>query len=235
MMEILKIIGLSIGAIITLFILTKIMGNKEMSQLNMFDYIIGITIGSIAAEMSISLENNFIQPLTAMVVYGLITVLISTLTSHSLKIRRIVEGKTLILLDNGKLYRNNFRKGKLDLNEFLMECRSNGYFNINEIQTAILEPNGKISFLPKTEKRPATPEDLNLNPKQEKIVLNVVLDGIPLEENLKILGKDKEWLEKQVKKQGIKTINKIFLATLNQEDNLSIYMKVNNNTKDDMF
>lgn len=235
MMEILKIIGLSIGAIITLFILTKIMGNKEMSQLNMFDYIIGITIGSIAAEMSISLENNFIQPLTAMVVYGLITVLISTLTSHSLKIRRIVEGKILILLDNGKLYRNNFRKGKLDLNEFLMECRSNGYFNINEIQTAILEPNGKISFLPKTEKRPATPEDLNLNPKQEKIVLNVVLDGIPLEENLKILGKDKEWLEKQVKKQGIKTINKIFLATLNQEDNLSIYMKVNNNTKDDMF
>ena len=91
MMEILKIVGLSIGAIITLFILTKIMGNKEMSQLNMFDYIIGITIGSIAAEMSTSLEDNFVQPFTAMIAYALITVLISTLTSHSLKARRIVD------------------------------------------------------------------------------------------------------------------------------------------------
>lgn len=234
-MEILKIIGLSVGSIITLFILTKIMGNKEMSQLNMFDYIIGITIGSIAAEMATALESNFIQPLTAMIVYALATVIISYVTSHSLKIRRIVAGKTLILLDNGKLYKNNFKKGKLDLNEFLMQCRTNGYFNISEIQTAVLEPNGKISFLPKSEKRPATPEDLNLTPKQEKLVLNVVLDGITLEENLKILNKDKDWIEKQAKKQGIKNLNKIFLATCDQEDNLSIYMKVNNDNVDDMF
>lgn len=234
-MEILKIIGLSVGSIITLFILTKIMGNKEMSQLNMFDYIIGITIGSIAAEMATALESNFIQPLTAMIVYALATVIISYVTSHSLKIRRIVAGKTLILLDNGKLYKNNFKKGKLDLNEFLMQCRTNGYFNISEIQTAVLEPNGKISFLPKSEKRPATPEDLNLTPKQEKLVLNVVLDGIILEENLKILNKDKDWLEKQANKQGVKNLNKIFLATCDQEDNLSIYMKVNNDNVDDMF
>lgn len=234
-METLKIVWLSLGSIVTLFILTKLMGNKEMSQLNMFDYIIGITIGSIAAEMATALESSFIEPLTAMVIYALATVIISYVTSHSLKARRIVAGKTLILLDNGKLYRNNFKKGKLDLNEFLMQCRTNGYFNISEIQTAVLEPNGKISFLPKSINRPATPEDLNLNPKQEKIVLNVVLDGVILEENLKILNKDKEWLEKQTKKQGIKDTNKIFLATLDQDDNLSIYMKVNNNNVDDMF
>lgn len=234
-MEVLKIVWLSIGSIVTLFVLTKIMGNKEMSQLNMFDYIIGITIGSIAAEMSTALEDNFVQPLTAMVVYALVTVLISSITNHSLKVRRVVEGRTLILLDNGKLYKNNFKKGKLDLNEFLMQCRTNGYFNVSDIQTAILEPNGKISFLPKAEKRPATPEDFNLNPNQEKIVLNVVMDGIILNENLKILDKDQEWLEKQIKKQGIKSINKIFLATCDQSDNLSIYMKVNNNNKDDMF
>lgn len=234
-MEILKIVALSMGSIITLFILTKVMGNKEMSQLNMFDYIIGITIGSIAAEMATAIESNFVQPLTAMIVYAVVTVLISYVTSHSLKIRRIVEGKTLILLDNGKLYRNNFKKGKLDLNEFLMQCRTNGYFNISQIQTAVLEPNGKISFLSKSEKRPTTPEDFKLTPKQDKLVLNVVLDGIILEENLKILTKDKEWLEKQARKQGIKDLNKIFLATCDQENNLSIYMKINNNNVDDMF
>ncbi len=234
-MEILKIVWLSIASIVVLFILSKIMGNKEMSHLNLFDYIIGITIGSIAAEMATALESDFTQPLTAMVVYALVTVLISYTTNHSLKARRIVEGKTLILLDNGKLYRNNFKKGKVDINEFLMQCRTNGYFNISEIQTAVLETNGKISFIPKSERKPVTLEDLNLKRKQEKLILNVVLDGIVLEENLKILSKDKEWLEKQAKKQGIKDTSKIFLATCDQEDNLSIYMKVNNDNVDDMF
>lgn len=234
-MEILKIVWLSIASIVVLFILSKIMGNKEMSHLNLFDYIIGITIGSIAAEMATALESDFTQPLTAMVVYALVTVLISYTTNHSLKARRIVEGKTLILLDNGKLYRNNFKKGKVDLNEFLMQCRTNGYFNISEIQTAVLETNGKISFIPKSERKPVTLEDLNLKQKQEKLILNVVLDGIVLEENLKILSKDKEWLEKQARKQGVKDISKIFLATCDQEENLSIYMKVNNDNVDDMF
>ena len=107
--------------------------------------------------------------------------------------------------------------------------------DISQIQTAILESNGKISFLPKQGSKPLAPDDLNLKLKQEKLVLNVVLDGIVLEENLKILGKDMDWLEKQTKKQGIKNIEKIFLATCDQDDNLSVYMKVNNNNADDMF
>ena len=234
-MEILKILWLSLASIATLFVLTKIMGNKEMSQLNMFDYCIGITIGSIAAEMATALESSFIQPLTAMAVYAIVTIIISSISNHSLKARRIVEGRTLILLDDGKLYRNNFKKGKLDLNEFLMQYRTNGYFNISQIQTTILESNGKISFLPKVGAKTVTPEDLNLKIKQEKIVLNVILDGIILEENLKILDKDKKWLIKQANKQGIKDINKIFLATCDQENNLSIYKKLNNDNSDDMF
>lgn len=234
-MEILKILWLSLASIATLFVLTKIMGNKEMSQLNMFDYCIGITIGSIAAEMATALESSFIQPLTAMAVYAIVTIIISGISNHSLKARRIVEGRTLILLDDGKLYRNNFKKGKLDINEFLMQCRTNGYFNICQIQTAILESNGKISFLPKVGAKPVTPEDLNLKLKQEKVVLNVILDGIILEENLKILDKDKKWLIKQVSKQGIKDTKRIFLATCDQESNLSIYIKSNNDNSDDMF
>lgn len=234
-MEILKILWLSLASIATLFVLTKIMGNKEMSQLNMFDYCIGITIGSIAAEMATALESSFIQPLTAMAVYAIVTIIISSISNYSLKARRIVEGRTLILLDDGKLYRNNFKKGKLDINEFLMQCRTNGYFNICQIQTAILESNGKISFLPKVGAKPVTPEDLNLKLKQEKVVLNVILDGIILEENLKILDKDKKWLIKQVSKQGIKDTKRIFLATCDQESNLSIYIKSNNDNSDDMF
>ena len=127
-MELLKIAFLSFSSLIFLFILTKLMGNKEMSQLSMFDYIIGITIGSIAAEMSTALESNFMQPVVAMAVYALVSIIISVLSYKSIKIRKIVSGSSLILLDNGELYRDNLRKAKLDLNEFLMLCRTSRIF-----------------------------------------------------------------------------------------------------------
>ncbi len=123
-MDLIKIVALSLGSVIFLFILTKLMGNKEMSQLSMFDYIIGITIGSIAAEMSTALENDFMQPLVAMAVYAVVSIIISLLSYKSMKIRRLVSGNSLILLDNGEIYRDNLKKAKLDINEFLMQCRT---------------------------------------------------------------------------------------------------------------
>ena len=123
-MELLKIAALSFGSLIFLFILTKLMGNKEISQLSMFDYIIGITIGSIAAEMSTALEDDFMQPVIAMAVYAIVSIIISILSYKSIKVRRIISGNSLIFLDNGELYHDNLKKAKLDLNEFLMQCRT---------------------------------------------------------------------------------------------------------------
>lgn len=234
-MDILKIISLSFGSLVILFILTKLMGNREMSQLTMFDYIVGITIGSIAAEMSTSLENNFMEPVVAMVVYGLVTVFISYITCRSLSLRRFFSGKSRILLDNGKLYRKNFKSAKLDLNEFLMECRINGYFNLSDIQTAILEPNGRVSFLPKSLKRPATPEDLNLSPSAENVVINVILDGVLLKENLAKTGNNINWLENNLKEQGINDMKKVFLATCDNQNNLSVYVKLDKKNKHGFF
>ena len=132
----LKIIALSLGSLIILFILTKITGNREMSQLTMFDYITSITIGSIAAEMSTSLESNFFEPIVAMVTYGLASALIALLTCKSLNFRRFMSSRTLLLYDNGEFFRKNFLKAKLDINEFLMQARINGFFNVSDIQTA---------------------------------------------------------------------------------------------------
>lgn len=235
MQDFLKIVYLSFGSLIVLFILTKIMGNKEMSQLNMFDYIVSITIGSIAAEMATSLENNFMEPLVAMAVYALVTLIISLINSKSLKLRRILSGESIILLNNGKLYRKNFKKARLDINEFLIQCRSNGYFNISDIQTAIFEPNGKISFLPKSIKRPVTPEDLNIDPNQERTITNVILDGYILIDNLKAIGLEKNWLEKELKKQGIQSYKNVFLATCDQFKNLSVYVKIDRKNTHDGF
>ena len=226
-MTILKIICLSIGSITLLFILTKIMGQREMSQLSIFDYFITITIGSIAAELSTSLEDNFVQPVIAMIVYALITLIVSILNTKFVKLRPFLSGKTLILYDDGTLFKENFKKAKIDLNEFLVQCRTNGFFNLSDIKTALLEENGKINFLPYSDKRPANPSDFNINPKEEEILTNLILDGKIMQENLQELGFDEAWLLKKLKKQGITKTNNIFLATYCSDGNLSVYLSGN--------
>ena len=228
-MEVLKIIGLSLGSIIILFILTKIMGQREMSQLSIFDYFITITIGSIAAEMSTSLESNFMQPVVAMIIYALVTLTVSFLNTKYVKLRPFLSGRTLILYDNGTLFKENFKKAKIDLNEFLVQCRTSGFFDLSDLKTALLEENGKISFLPYSNKRPTNPSDFNIKPKEDGIVTNLILDGKVMEENLNELGFDKLWLNEMLQKQGIIKIDNIFLATYNSDGNLSAYLT--NNTK----
>lgn len=234
-MEYLKILGLSSLSIFVLFILTKLMGNKEMTQLSMFDYAVSITIGSIAAEMATALETNFLQPLIAMAVYAVITIIISYISNKSLVARRIINGKSVILLNNGKLYRENFKKAKLDMSEFLTLCRNQGYFNIANIETVILESNGKLSILPKAQDRPATPDDLKICVDNEKTILTIILDGEILEDNLEHARKSKEWLFKEMKKQGYPNEHSIFLATLDKDFNLSIYDKISIKSEKDKF
>lgn len=234
-MDFLKISGLSFTSLIVLFILTKLMGNKEMSQLSMFDYIIGITIGSIAAEMATALETEYWQPLLAMAIYALTSIVISFISSKFLKARRIISGTTLVLLDNGELYLKNFKKAKLDLDEFLMLCRINGYFNLSDIQTALLENNGKISFLPKAERRPTITADLNLTPKQDRISVDVIMDGKVIYGNLEYTGNDYLWLQNELNKQGIKDVKDVFLAICDSENNLSVYTKNSLKNTHDFF
>ena len=234
-METIYIIALSLGSLLTIFILTKLMGYRQMSQMSMFDYINGITIGSIAAEMATSLEDDFTRPLMAMIVYGVSTFLISVLSNKFVKVRRIIEGKPLILLNNGELYRKNLRKAKIDVSEFLEQCREQGYFDVSKLETAILEGNGRISFLPKATDRPLTPSDVNLAATQDFMVANVILDGRIMSENLKNTGNDEKWLISQIKGQGAKRVEDVLLATCDATNKVTVFMKENKKKDPDIL
>ena len=225
MREILYVIALSLGSIITIFILTKLMGYRQMSQMSMFDYINGITIGSIAAEMATSLEENYIQPLIAMVVYALAALLLSWISSKSVKARSVIEGAPLVLMNHGELYYENLKKSKIDVTEFLVQCRVNGYFDVSKLETAILEGNGKISFLPKESDRPATPSDMNLAPQQDYMVANVIMDGKIMEQNLRHTGNDQKWLKNQIKVQGADRVEDVLLATCDSSNQVTVFLK----------
>lgn len=220
-MDWLKILLVALLSYVALLLITKLIGYRQISQLSIFDYVNGITIGSIAAEMATELEEPH-KPLLAMVVYGLLVLLTSVITSHSLKARRWLTGRTLVLLENGKLYRENLKKAKLDINEFLTQCRDSGYFDLNEIQLALLETTGKVSFLPKSQQRPATPQDMGVTVQQTLPQINVVLDGHVLADNLQYLGYDETWLDRQLKAQNT-TVGDCFLVTCDREGTLGVY------------
>lgn len=235
MSEIFYIIALSLGSIIAIFILTKLMGYRQMSQMSMFDYVNGITIGSIAAEMATSLEENFMQPLVAMIVYALVAFFLSWLGLKSIRVRKIAEGKPLVLMNNGEIYRDNLRKAKIDVSEFLAQCRVNGYFDVSKLQTAILEGNGKISFLPKVSDRPVTPSDMNLSPQQDYMVANVILDGNIMEKNLQHTGKDEKWLLHQIKGQGADHVEDVLLAICDSDNKVTVFLKDNHKEMKDVL
>lgn len=221
-MGVVKIIITSLVSIILLFLLCRIIGQRQISQMSMFDYINSISIGSIAAEMATDLETWY-QPLTAMIVYGLVTAAINIVTCKSVSLRKIFNGRPLILYQNGKLYKDNLYRAKLDLNEFLTRCRSAGYFDLAHLDSVVLETNGQLSFLPLDQYRPLTPSDIQISPKASGLRINLIMDGKVLKENLVSVGQNEEWLKKQLHSLGIGQISDVFLAYCDHEGNFMAY------------
>ena len=209
-------------SIAVLFLLAKLMGAKQVSQMTMFDYVEGITIGSVAAELATELEQPH-QPLTALVIYGLTAAGISVLTSKSLKIRAVVTGKPLVLLENGVIYRKNLKKARLDLSEFLTFCRIGGWFDLSQLSSAVLEHNGIISFLPKETDRPATPADLDLRPKQSQVQVPFVMDGQLLPDNIRQAGKEESWVRRALLRQGYRDERGVLLALWGGGEKLTVF------------
>lgn len=232
-MDLLQVALTSAASVVALFLLTKLMGSKQISQLSMFDYIIGISIGSIAAEFATELENPE-HSLIAMVIYAVGAFLVSLVTGKSTRLRKLINGKPMILFDKGKLYRENFRKARIDLTDFLTHCRSKGYFDLSQVQTAVFEYNGSVSILPAEKYRPLEPSDMGFSPIQQEVPVNVILDGTVNEENLRQTGNNLVWLNNQLMVQGYKNADEIFLGMVNTVDNtIKLYpIKVENNTKD---
>lgn len=231
----LKTLVTSFGSLVVLFVLAKVIGNKQMSQINMFDYINSITIGSIAAEMATSDDENFLVPLIGMIIYGLAAVLISILSEKSLKMRRFFSGGTITLMDDNKIYMKNLKKARIELSELLVQFRLNGYFDVSQIHSAYLESNGRISMLPKDSYRPIMPDDIDMRVHQSRACVILILDGALLRDNLEFASVNENWLIKQIQSQGADSISDVALASINEKKNLTVFLKINEKPTNDYF
>ncbi len=221
----LLILGKGITSIVVLFILSKVMGRKQVSQLNVFDYIIGISIGSIAAEMTLNNEIDFFEGVFAISIYAVFAYLITLLTNKSIIARRLLIGCPTVLIEDGKLNYKALKKSKLDLNDFLQEARIQGYFNLSEIEFAIMEANGQVSFLPKSNAQPVKRKDIKLKTSYEGLCCNAIIDGKIMINNLKEIGKNEEWLLTRLKNNHYKDINSLALVILDSKEKITVYEK----------
>lgn len=235
-MLIIRTLLATISSITVLFLLTKLLGNKQISEMNLFDYINGITIGSIAAEMAIAETwSQLWTTLIAMILYGVTGFMLSVLTIKSIRARRFFSGTPLLLIENGKLYPENLKTAKLDTGDLLTRARNAGYFDPSQIAYAILEGNGKISFMPKKADRPVTLKDLGQAPEDDKLCANVILDGVIMEDNLKYTGNNIKWLQSELHKHGFSSPSDVFLASVDGNNKITFYPQNENKVMKNFF
>lgn len=210
-MDIVKVVLTSLLSIVSIFVLTKLIGQRQVSQMTIFDYINGITVGSVAAELATEIENP-IKPLISMLIFGVFGVAVNLITSKCPRVRRFINGDPIIIFEDGHFYRDNMRRAKLDIGDFLSQCRIAGIFDLSQLTSAVLEQNGAISFLISSKNRPATPSDLSVSVKKEELFRDLISDGQILRENLSRAGVDEAWVKKQLYLLGIRRVSDVFLA-----------------------
>lgn len=225
MSDFLNICFRTILILIILFFITKMMGKKQISELNFFDYVVGITIGSIAADISLDIEKNMIAGIAALFIYGFISYIISFISIKSIWARRFIIGVPTVLVEKGKIIESGLKKSKIDVNDLLMEARENGYFNLDEIDYALMEVNGNISFLPKEKEKPVTKRDMKIKCSNEGLTVNAIIDSKYMANNMKAINKDKEWLDHELKVNGYDNYDNILLATIDNNYKVTIYEK----------
>lgn len=223
--EIIIVSQRALFSLITLFFITKLIGKKQVSELSLFDYVISISIGNFAAEVTMNLDTQILNGVIGVVIFGFIGVLVSYLTMKSIKLRRFFMGTPTVIIENGNFVYKNLKRTKMDLNDFLQTARIAGYFDISEIKYALMEANGQISFLPKEEYSPVVNKNMNIKVSKQGLCANVIIDGKIMTKNLEKIGKNEEWLLKQLRIKGYNDIERILLACIDINDKLTIYLK----------
>ena len=211
-------------SIVVLFAFTRLIGKRQMANMSLFDYINGMTIGSIAGEMATGVERNLWVGVIAMSFYGGVVFLMDFIDRKSIRARRFFSGTPTLLFQDGKFLKKNFARAQLSISEFQEMCRVSGYYDITRIASAQLESSGRLSILSKSDLQTVTLADLKISATERAVPpVSVIYDGKILDRNLIQLGKNDAWLNKELKKQKVALVD-VFLATVDGEGRVSCFL-----------
>ncbi|MGM7722091.1 DUF421 domain-containing protein [Metabacillus sp. Hm71] len=221
MPEWLEVVIRSLLFVVVLFLITKWLGKKQLSELSFFEYVVGITIGSIGAEVITGLERNMFNGIIGIVVFAAIPFLAGLLSLKSKTFRDFIEGRATVFIKDGKIMEENLKKEKYTTDELLELLRKRDVFKVADVEFALLEPTGDLSVMLKKENQPLTPKDVNLTVASVKEPQTVIMDGEILDEPLATIGRSRSWLKTEIEKQGV-TIENVFLGQLDSDGQLTI-------------
>lgn len=207
--------------VIILFLIMKWLGKKQLSQLTFFEYIVGITIGSIAAEISTGLERSFLHGLYSMLVWSIIPFVAGLIALKNKKARDFIEGQSTVVIKDGKVQEDHLIKEKYSSEELLQLLRNKNVFNVADVEFAVLEENGDLNVLLKKEKRPVTVEDLQLDVAPEKVPQTVILDGQIMDNALNASGYTRSWLEVELQKLNV-ALDNVFIGQIDSYGKLHV-------------
>lgn len=222
-MNVMEVFSRAVGAFIVLFLLTRIMGRKQISQLTFFNYITGISIGTIAGAVTIDPSLKLSAAFVSLLTWSGLTLLVAYFDLKSRKARKWMEGEPVILIRQGKILEQQLKKQRLDMDELQLLLRSKDVFSIVDVEYAILETNGELSVLLKEGKQPLKQEAFltSKKPKQTPIPLQLIADGKIIYENLQQLNVNRSWVEDQLRVSGT-NLSEVFYAELQQDGSLYI-------------
>jgi uncharacterized membrane protein YcaP (DUF421 family) len=203
-------------------VVMRIMGKRQIGQLQPYELAVAIMISELAAvpmqNTGIPLINGIIPIITLLAAQ----LLLSFLSLKSIRARALICGKPTILIEKGKIKEKELQKELYTLNDLLEQLRINSYPNAADVEYAVLETNGQLSVMPKSQKRPLTPEDMNIKTDYENIPIDVIIDGRVLSDNLKKAGKDLSWLETELRKKHYDKPGQVLYACIDPSGKLHI-------------
>lgn len=211
----------SIFFVIVLFLITKLLGKKQISELSFFEYATGISIGSIGAEVAIGLERNIVHGMIGIVIFTAIPFFAGLLSLKSKKFRDFVEGTGTVFIKDGKIMEDNLKKERYTSDELLQLLRNKDVYQVSDVEFAVLEPNGDLSVMLKKENQPLTAKDLNLTVASIKEPQTVIMDGVIMDEPLATIGRSRAWLHTELEKLGV-TVENVFLGQINSFGELTV-------------
>lgn len=206
----------------TLLIFTRILGKQQISQLTFFDYVVGITIGSMASTLTTDLTSTAWSHWVGLLTWTVLCFILQLSTLKSKVAEQFLDGEPTIVIVNGKILEKSMKKFRYTIGDLLSQLRNKGIFDLDEVAYAVLEKDGQLSILKKPEFDSVTPNQLNLETLNACIDVELIYDGSILQDNLARINRNQKWLMTKLKKQGINNESEVFLATYNDSSGLFI-------------
>ncbi|MFL0197460.1 DUF421 domain-containing protein [Clostridium sp. WILCCON 0269] len=213
--KIIEIVFRSVSTYIILLILGRIIGRKLISRITFYDFIVGVALGSIAVRIALGSQESPFLATISVIVITILVVITDYLSIKSFKFRTLVDGKPVILISNGKVLDYNLKKMKIAINELMMQLREKDIFNIEDVEFAVIENDGELTVLPKTNKQPITTGDLNISINYTGLTSDIIIDGKIMYDNLKSTNHDEQWVIEQLKAHNICHVKEVFYAGVN--------------------